>query len=176
MKGILRPLLIATILSLTNSACSRSETAVNNFSKAELPNEYVGFAFAAGQPDVKGFIQNQPSKESAFDAVGQQCKKGVDTGCYPGLIFDQCGAIAELQLGDPTGNPMGWAAADTLKMAMNLSIDRCTNFARETAIKNYAGDDRYNELTESAKCGVTFFHCTSWGDIDLEEDFYQRSK
>ena len=132
---------------------------------------YSVMFYAPGQPNVMGFAQFKDSLEEAVAIAKKQCEENGGENCYPGLAYNKCGAVAELQLGNPAGNPKGWAAADTLRQALDLSVQRCNYFARRIAINRYENDDVYSPRTRTAACAAIFYHCQSWGEADIDASF-----
>lgn len=132
---------------------------------------YSAIYYSPGHPDILGFAQLKDSREEAETEALRQCEEASDGNCYQGLVYNQCGAVSELQMGNPTGNPKGWGPADTLQQALDISMQRCNYFARRIALNRYADDEVLLPRAKSGQCAVVYYHCTAWGPVDLEASF-----
>ncbi len=163
----------AISLTLSSAACSTliscatAQEREANVSTAP----YTAMSYAPGRPDIMGFTQFVESKDAAVAEALRQCKEYGGENCYPGLVYNQCGSVAELQIGNPTGNPKGWAAAETLREALDTSLQRCNSYARRIATNRYDRDETYAPRVKTAICAVVYYHCTTWGEIDVDQSF-----
>ena len=89
-----------------------------------------------------GFAQLESSAEDAVAKASQQCEEKSGGSCYQGLVYDKCGAVSEMQMGNPTGNPKGWAPAETLQQALDLFHATVQLLcARSIALNRYESDE-----------------------------------
>lgn len=132
---------------------------------------YSAIYYAPEHPDILGFAQLKGSREEAETEALRQCEEASGGNCYRGLVYNQCGAVSELQMGNPTGNPKGWAPAETLQRALDMSMQRCNYFARRIALNRYEKDEVLLARAQSGQCAVVYYHCTAWGPVDLDADF-----
>lgn len=132
---------------------------------------YTAIYYAPGHPNIMGLAQGKPNADDAIADALQQCKENGGENCYQGLVYNKCGAVSELQMGNPTGNPIGWGPADTLQQALNMSMQRCNYFARSIALNRYEQDEALLSRARSSPCAVVYYHCTAWGPVDLGVSF-----
>ena len=106
-----------------------SAVSISAQAQGEDQRRVSAIYYAPGFPNIMGFAQLENSADAAIAKASQQCEAKSGGDCYQGLVYDQCGAVSEMQMGNPEGNPKGWAPAATLQQALDLSMRQCNYYA-----------------------------------------------
>jgi len=151
----------------TSLFASAALAATQDAGRVEFEEPHSVLAFSIRTESVHAAVHGVGELRAGRVAAIEACEAEAGSQCIMAMAYPTCGAMAELQLGRPLGNPVGWAPSAAresidLRTAMDNALAQCDTQSRDIARRRFQDDPALMQRVETARCSIVYYHCTDW--------------